>query len=178
MSGKHLYEDNIVNELKSSSLFFQEDKDAIAETPAKDTHTAPVVPSPAPLQSKTASHPSPLLPPSQEPSQGPTVASIPADMPAADDPSTHNSASIPTVAEVRQSQDNGDGTMDRPDERTNERSTERTKVRHTFDILSDQLFALRELAVERERTFGRKVLLGGLVQEALDLLISRERNHD
>jgi hypothetical protein len=61
---------------------------------------------------------------------------------------------------------------------SNERSNERRKVRHTFDILADQLLALREIVLEREKTFGRRVLLGELVQEALDMFITKERNTD
>ncbi len=59
-----------------------------------------------------------------------------------------------------------------------ERSNERKKVRHTFDILADQLLALREMVIEREKTFGERVLLGELVQEALDLFITKERNEE
>lgn len=60
--------------------------------------------------------------------------------------------------------------------RTNERFNERTKVRHTFDILADQLLALREISIERQKMFGERVLLGDLVQEALDMFIATERN--
>ena len=63
----------------------------------------------------------------------------------------------------------------RPNERPNERPLERKKTRHTFDIFPDQLIALRELAIQRERRVGRRVLLGDLVQEALDLFIRQER---
>lgn len=59
---------------------------------------------------------------------------------------------------------------------SNERSNERRKVRHTFDILADQLLALREIVIEREKLFGKRVLLGELAQEALDLFITKERN--
>ena len=60
--------------------------------------------------------------------------------------------------------------------RANDEPNERTKVRHTFDILDDQLLTLREISIERQKFFGRRVLLGELVQEALDLFISKERN--
>ena len=59
--------------------------------------------------------------------------------------------------------------------RTNERTRERRKIRHTFDIFADQLRALRELALDRESATGDRVLLGELVQEALDMLIEKER---
>lgn len=60
--------------------------------------------------------------------------------------------------------------------RSNVESNERTRIRHTFDILDDQLLTLREISIERQKMFGRRVLLGELVQEALDMLITRERN--
>lgn len=62
--------------------------------------------------------------------------------------------------------------------RTDERLNERTKIRHTFDILADQLLSLREIALEREKLFGSRVLIGDLVQEALDMFITKERNKE
>ena len=59
-----------------------------------------------------------------------------------------------------------------------ERTKERTKVRHTFDILTGQLLCLREIVISREKTFGKRVLLGDLVQEALDMFIAREQNNE
>ena len=61
-------------------------------------------------------------------------------------------------------------------QRSNERTNVRTKIRHTFDIYSDQLMSLREIALKREATFGKRTLLGDLVQEALDLFLTKERN--
>ncbi|MBI3732423.1 MAG: hypothetical protein HY259_03065 [Chloroflexi bacterium] len=63
-------------------------------------------------------------------------------------------------------------------EPANARTKERRKIRHTFDILADQLLSLREIAIAREKTFGQRVLLGELMQEALDLFIARERNKE
>jgi uncharacterized NAD(P)/FAD-binding protein YdhS len=62
--------------------------------------------------------------------------------------------------------------------RTNERTNARKKVRHTFDIYQDQLLSLREFALNREMVFGERVLLGDLVQEALDMFITKERNNE
>ncbi len=62
--------------------------------------------------------------------------------------------------------------------RTNERSIKRAKIRHTFDIYEDQLLSLKEIALVRQRTFGEKTLLGDLVQEALDTIITKERNKE
>ena len=63
-------------------------------------------------------------------------------------------------------------------ERTVEREKERRKIRHTFDIYDDQLFSLKELALERQKLFGKRELLGDLVQEALDAFITKERNKE
>src|SRR5437868_5025304 len=62
--------------------------------------------------------------------------------------------------------------------RMSQRSNERTKIRHSFDIFPDQLLSLREIAVEREKRSGAKVLMGDLVQEALDRFIAHERNSE
>lgn len=77
-----------------------------------------------------------------------------------------------------------DGTNERTFERTNQRTNQRTnvrtknrsKIRHTFDIFADQLLTLREIAVDQEIVFGERVLLGDLVQQALDMFISKEKN--
>ena len=71
-----------------------------------------------------------------------------------------------------------DNTTEVTNERSNERTMERRKTRHTFDIFLDQLMSLREIALSRERGFGKRVLLGNLVQEALDLFITGERNKE
>lgn len=65
-----------------------------------------------------------------------------------------------------------------PSERSRQRTFERTKIRHTFDIFADQLLSLRHIALERETVFGERVLLGDIVQEALDLFITKERNKE
>ena len=54
------------------------------------------------------------------------------------------------------------------------RSFERKKIRHTFDIYHDQLLSLREMALKRELVFGERTLLGEVVQESLDMLITKE----
>jgi len=53
------------------------------------------------------------------------------------------------------------------------RTNERTKVRHAFDVFADQLLTLRQMALAREVATGKRVFIGDLVQEAIDLLISR-----
>lgn len=63
-------------------------------------------------------------------------------------------------------------------ERSNERTVERRKARHTFDIFLDQLISLREIALNRERVFGKRFLLGELVQEALEMFITKERSKE
>lgn len=71
-------------------------------------------------------------------------------------------------------------TNERTLKRTNVRSLldERRKIRHTFDIFSDQLTSLREVSLNREKIFGKRVLLGDLIQEALDMFITKERNKE
>jgi hypothetical protein len=178
MSGKQLDENTIINKLKGSSLFFRPDEVAVHEEPKGDGFTHPVVPSPAAPPSKTTAHLSSSSLPLQTPSQRPTLYSNSATTPTSDASLTQFNPSPPAVPEASEIHGNGDGMIVGPDERRNVRSNERMKVRHSFDILSDQLLALRELAVERERIFGKKVLLGDLVQEALDMFISKERNHE
>ena len=82
-------------------------------------------------------------------------------------------------SQKKQSRVENERTNVRTNERTNERlSFERVKTRHTFDILKDQLVSLKEIRLERETAFSKKCLLGDLVQEALDMFISKERNSD
>ncbi len=60
---------------------------------------------------------------------------------------------------------------------TEGRLNERTKVRHSFDVFLDQLDDLREIALARQKATRRRVLLGDLVQEALDAFIKSERSN-
>jgi hypothetical protein len=62
--------------------------------------------------------------------------------------------------------------------RLNERTVERTKVRHTFDVFSDQVTALKRIQLEREETSEKRYRMGDLVQEALDSFITAQRNRD
>ncbi len=61
---------------------------------------------------------------------------------------------------------------------TGGRLDERTKVRHSFDVFLDQLDDLREIALARQKAARRRVLLGDLVQEALDAFIKSERSNE
>ena len=60
-------------------------------------------------------------------------------------------------------------------ERSNVRTNERSRVRHSFDIWQDQLLGLTKIQVERFNRTGRKPKLGELVQEALDAYIDQQR---
>ena len=60
--------------------------------------------------------------------------------------------------------------------RLNERPVERTKVRHTFDVFSDQVTALKRIQLEREETSDKRYRMGDLVQEALDSFIAKQQN--
>ena len=62
----------------------------------------------------------------------------------------------------------------RPDERTGDRTNERPKVRHSFDVYRDQLDALQEIQLLRKRRSGRRPTIGELVQQALDRFITEE----
>ena len=66
--------------------------------------------------------------------------------------------------------------FERTNQRTNVLPKSRTKIRHTFDIFADQLLSLREIAIEQEKMFGERVLLGELAQQALDMFITKEKN--
>jgi hypothetical protein len=67
-------------------------------------------------------------------------------------------------------------TFERTKQRTNVLTKDRTKIRHTFDIFADQLLVLREISLNKEKLFGERVLLGDLVQQALDMFIAKEKN--
>lgn len=77
----------------------------------------------------------------------------------------------PTIEPTKQS--TAGATTERPNETT---ATQRQKIRHTFDIFADQLLSLKEIQLDRERVFGKKCRIGDLAQEALDMLITKERN--
>lgn len=79
-----------------------------------------------------------------------------------------------TVQKVKKG--SNEETIEPTNERLIQRSTVRKKIRHTFDIFADQLMSLRELSIEQEKTFGDRVLLGDLAQQALDQFISKQRN--
>jgi hypothetical protein len=61
---------------------------------------------------------------------------------------------------------------ERSNEEMNVRTSERTKIRHTFDIFRDQLQALTEIQTARFRRDSRKPKMGELVMEALDAYIA------
>lgn len=66
---------------------------------------------------------------------------------------------------------------DRTNYATSERTNERTRVRHSFDIYHDHLLALTEIQTRRFTTTGRKPKLGELVQEALDAYIGKQQTN-
>jgi hypothetical protein len=97
---------------------------------------------------------------------------------ASDDVSIENLEPSLLRTDERTFQRSTDRTTKRMVKRSNVRTIERPKIRHTFDILADQLLSLKDIALERQKSFGPRVLLGELVQEALDLFIAKERNND
>jgi hypothetical protein len=75
---------------------------------------------------------------------------------------------------------NTEAKNERPNVRTNdesnvatvERKKNRIKVRHTFDIFADQLFALQSLQLAAVQSSKRKPTLGKMVQQAIDLYLA------
>ena len=66
-------------------------------------------------------------------------------------------------------------TNERTFNRPLERTIERMRVRHSFDVWQDQLLGLSEIQADRFSRTGKKPKLGELVQEALDAYIAKER---
>ena len=66
--------------------------------------------------------------------------------------------------------------INHPVQRSNERTVERTKIRHTFDIFKDQLDSLYSIQLESIREQRTKQTLGNMVQAALDLYIQKRSN--
>ena len=147
MSKKVLNVEGIKNELEGASLYFTR-----PTTPPSTAVTLPV--SPEPVQAAD-SKPSPEIKVRK----------------------TRARVVVGTTAETKNKKD---GINERTDEPTNERSivkpVHRTKIRHTFDIFADQLLSLREIALDQEKIYGERVLLGDLAQQALDMLITKEKN--
>jgi hypothetical protein len=63
----------------------------------------------------------------------------------------------------------------RTNEQRNERTNGRKKIRHAFDIFEDQLIALKEAQLTRQKVREGRYNLGDLVQEALDMFLATER---
>lgn len=184
MNNKKLDTNPIVNELKGSSLFFAEGKEStVSETPPTNAFSPAVVPLPPSPDVQTDSAAPSQVPGLPDPLYDGTASM---ELDSAEIPPSQNAQVIPesdtpSTAPARETNTRrlpSGNSMVGADERLTERTNERRKVRHSFDILSGQLFMLREIAIERERLVGRKTLLGDLVQEALDLFIAQERRQD
>lgn len=59
-------------------------------------------------------------------------------------------------------------------QRTNDKTNERTKVRHTFDIYKDQIFSLEEIKLQRKKADNPKWRMGDMAQEAIDRFVTKE----
>ncbi len=147
MSKKVLNVEGIKNELQGASLYFT--RPAIPPSP---TVQPPV--SPEPVQANET-RPAPELKVRK------TRARV-----------------VVRSTEERKGKDEGinERTSEPTNERTNVKPVRRTKIRHTFDIFADQLLSLREIALDQEKIYGERVLLGDLAQQALDMLIAKEKN--
>lgn len=147
MSKKTLNIEGIKNELEGASLYF----------------TKPPTPPPPAIEPVVFAKPVP------------SSEAKPAPEPKIRQPSTKV-----VVQRVVETQISNDGKNERTVEPTNERKIvqplHRAKIRHTFDIYADQLLSLREIALDQEKMFGERVLLGDLAQQALDMLIAKEKN--
>lgn len=159
MSKKQLQVSGIVNELSGASGFFTSGSPAapapIAAVPSPPVPDPPRVSIPEPLPGKSQiSHPQDVTTPPNERSNERTV-----------EPSPYTPVKR---SDIR--------TVERTEDRPSRRYPVREKIRHSFDVYADQLISLRELAIEQEKLFGERVLIGDLVQQAIDMLITKERN--
>lgn len=179
MAQKKLNETTITNDLKGASLFFKEPKRE-SPVPSQDPSTAPVA-SLAPSQTpQTVSIPLTTFSSAEDPLQATNVGQI-----AAEEYSRSHS-NLPISTSQSETTHISDEMTERTNVRTNgsknerraERLNERKKTRHTFDIFADQLLSLKEIALERQILSGDRILLGDLVQEALDLFIAQEQNRE
>ena len=147
MSKKVLNIDSIKNELEGASLYF----------------SRPVTPLPPPVNP-------------------PDLTEVPSSTEAQTTPETkitEPEVEIPvenTEAPKFDTKRINERSVERTNERTFIKSTPRSKIRHTFDIFADQLLSLREIALQQEIMYGERVLLGDLAQQALDMLITKEKN--
>ena len=171
MSKKTLNVDAITNELQGSSLFFTKPDYSPAPAPTNNTKT----------NSRTISAKTDI--------ENPEPAKIkPIQTSDVFETSTENANERLNERPVEVSNDRTtEVSKDRKTDRSNvisndksidvkiERSKKRQTERHTFEIYGDQLLALKEIALNREKITGEKVLMGDLSKEAFDLLISREK---
>lgn len=94
---------------------------------------------------------------------------------AGDEPTETQEAEDTSEVVVKPSTSHPRAGSSRTNGRTNERTVERLRVRHSFDIWQDQLLGLTEIQAGHFSQSGRKPKLGELVQEALDAYIAKER---
>jgi hypothetical protein len=171
MSKKTLNVDAITNELQGSSLFFTKPTHSPAPLPTDDSQTNPQT-----ISSKSNNE---VAKPAEiKPIQ--TSEAFESGTENANERSNERSDERTNVqTNERSKEQKNDSSIDQTNGRTNERKIERTKkrttLRHSFDIFADQLLALKEISLNREKITAEKVLLGDLAKEAFDLLISQEK---
>lgn len=164
MSKKPLQVAGIVNELAGASGFFTPS----GSPPPRDSNNPLLATTEQAAESQPGANSSPAISSRRSPRSPRKVASQTPD--ERSDERTDEASNGPQTP--------------RPDLRTIERTADRypsrlparEKVRHSFDVFADQLISLRELALEQEKLFGERVLIGDLVQQAIDMLITKERN--
>src|SRR5579859_6539130 len=94
------------------------------------------------------------------PSPAPSLAGMPAEAPISAPAVPH--PSMPAAPSIRSTGRTTDRQIQPFIEPSIDRSNGRTTVRHSFDILADQLFSLRKIALTREQHTRQRVLLGDL----------------
>jgi len=99
----------------------------------------------------------------------------PAAITASSQPETvqSNPGSNPQPIEAKSERTNV-GTNERWTVGTIQRTPDRLKVRHTFDIYVDQLHALQAFQLRAVQRGKRKPTLGKMVQQAIDLYLKRQ----
>jgi hypothetical protein len=121
----------------------------------------------------------PVVQPSRPPGKSPVSPStIPREQPEQHQSPQYPSEQLNPPRDTTHVLSSLEHSNERTNVATNERTNVRTKIRHTFDIYADQLMSLRQIALKREATFGKRTLLGDLAQEALDLFLTKERNKE
>lgn len=199
MSKKTLNVNAITNELEGASLFFSQGNKSPAppSNPAPQAQVTPIADKSEPVVSQpTVQNP---IQPSQDPKPSTEITDTQMNDRSNEQSNARTNIQTNNLTDKqtneRTTEQNNDRTNKRTFERTNQLTNEQTHdrsngklaeervvkqqkripLRSSFDIYADQLLALKEIALNREKITADKVLLGDLAKEALDLLIAKEK---